>query len=67
MHAIQLKVQQLADPEPAGPLQQQCAAGQLVRRGAQRPGQPPVGVDGKVTRQDFRQLGDVAREDQPAA
>ena len=64
VHAVELEVEQLADPQPAGPLEQQRAGRQLIGRLAQRGGEPPVGVHGQVARQDPGQLRDVAGEDE---
>ena len=66
--AVEFQVEQFADAQPAGALQQQCASGQFVAGAGplQFLGQPPVGVDGQVAGQDHGELGDVVAEHQPA-
>ena len=64
VHAVEFEVEQFADPQPAGPLEQQRAGRQLIGRLAQRGVEPPVGVHGQVARQDPGQLRDVGRKDE---
>ena len=63
VHAVEFEVEQLADAHPGGAQQQQRVGAQPVRRGVQRLGQPPVGVEGQVPGQRPGQSGNVARED----
>lgn len=65
--AVQFKVEQFPDPQPAGTLQPQGGRGQLVSRGlGQGLGEAPVDVNGQITRQRLREPGDVLAEEKLA-
>lgn len=65
VYAVEFEVEQFADPQPAGPLQQQRGYCEFVVACSQGLGEAPVGVDGQIPRQRLRQPRDVAAEHQP--
>jgi hypothetical protein len=61
---VELEVEQLSDPQAAGPLQQERVSCEPVQGcvSRQRRGQLPVGIDGQVARQRLGLVGQVAAE-----